>query len=262
MNEITNTKKRNKFTQFLYDEFVGTWKGFSKEKIKPVTLMLVVVNVTLLLISNIIAARSFEFAYFEDGVRMGLPIAMILYPAVITLSDTLAECDWKWTRRSCHLSFALNLLMVGCFEVAIAVTGGSDVSEFAILHNTWYLLIASLFSFYVGDLVNDTVFLKYKNKDKDKGLMKRCLVSTLFGQLLDSSIFIILGMHVFPILFGDVSLMSSFNHGHIISSLADPIGWANVFIMIGLQVIAKLAYEALLTPLIKWCTKVAKKEEN
>lgn len=247
---------------FIKNEFVGTWKGFGKEKIKPMTMMLVVSNVVLLLISNIIAARSFEFAYFENGIRLGLPIAMVLYPAVITISDVLAEVDWKWTRRSCHIGFAFNLLMVGCFELAVAVTGGSETSPFAILHNAWYLLIASLISFYFGDLINDLVFLRHKKKDQDKGLMKRCLLSTFFGQLLDSSIFIILGMHVFPVICGEASLMSSFNHGYFITSLSDPMGWANVFIMIGLQIVAKLAYEAILTPLIKWIAKVAKKEDS
>lgn len=240
----------------LFKDFTETWKGFSKEKIKPITMIMAILNVVLLLISNIIAARSFEFG-FINGIRFALPIAMILYPAVITISDTLAECDWKWTRRSCHIGFALNILMCIAFEIANAVS-----LDFEILHNTWYLLIASLLSFYFGDLVNDLVFLRHKNKDGEKGLVKRCLVSTFFGQLLDSSIFIILGMHVLPILFGEVSLMSSFSNGYLIVSLGDPIGWVNVFIMIALQIGAKLIYELALTPLIRWFVKLSKKEDK
>jgi uncharacterized PurR-regulated membrane protein YhhQ (DUF165 family) len=240
----------------MFKDFTETWKGFSKERIKPTTMILVVVNVVLLLISNIIAARAFEFG-FVNGIRFALPIAMILYPAVLTISDVLAQTDWKWTRRSCHIGFALNLVMCGAFEIANAVS-----SEFAILHNTWYLLIASLVSFYFGDLVNDLVFKKYKEQDGEKGLTKRCLLSTLFGQLIDSSIFIVLGMHVLPIWLGDgVSLMSSFSNGYIITNLSDPIGWANVGIMIGLQIVAKLFYELLLIPLIRWICKKASSEE-
>ena len=240
----------------MFKDFTETWKGFSKEKIKPMTMILVIINIAVLLISNIIAARSFEFG-FINGIRFALPIAMIMYPVVITISDVLAETDWKWTRRSCHIGFALNILMCGAFEIANMVS-----TEFAILHNTWYLLIASLVSFYFGDLVNDLIFLRHKEKDNKKGLMKRCLLSTLFGQLIDSSMFIILGMHVLPILCGEVSLMSSFANGYIITSLSDPIGWANVGIMIGLQISAKLVYETLLTPLIRWiCNKTTKAEE-
>ena len=151
----------------MFKDFTETWKGFSKEKIKPMTMILVIINIAVLLISNIIAARSFEFG-FINGIRFALPIAMIMYPVVITISDVLAETDWKWTRRSCHIGFALNILMCGAFEIANMVS-----TEFAILHNTWYLLIASLVSFYFGDLVNDLIFLRHKEKDNEKGLMKR-----------------------------------------------------------------------------------------
>ena len=42
------------------NEFVGTWKGFNDEKINPKILLLVIMNITCLLISNIIAVKTLD----------------------------------------------------------------------------------------------------------------------------------------------------------------------------------------------------------
>ena len=251
-----------KIGSFTKEEFVGTWRGISKEKISFSTFVLVTINVVALLVSNIIAARSFEFG-FVNGLRFALPIAVLIYPIVICISDTLAQQDWVWTRRSCHISFIANAFMVIMFEIAIAATGGRN-GDFAILSNAPYLLLASFVSFYLSDLVNDEIFKRLKEKDGDSNgkLVKRCVISTLFGQIVDASIFIILGMHVFPILANDVSLMSSFSKGYLITSLSDPIGWANVGIMIGLQIAVKVFYEFALSPIIIWLCNRSKKSKT
>ena len=69
------------------------------------------------------------------------------------------------------------------------------------------------------------------------------------------------GMHILPILCGDASLLSSFTNGYIITSFADPIGWANLGIMIGLQVAVKVLYQFVLLPLIIWICKPNKNKE-
>lgn len=248
----------------IKDDIVDTWKGFTKEQIKPKTVLLVIVNIIAFLISNIIAARSFELGFLDNGLRFALPIAVVIYPLAVALSNVLADTDWVWTRRSAHLSFVLNLFMVAMFEIAIAATGGRETGDFAILSNTWYLLIASMISFYFGDLITDLVFKKFKEKEGTSNgkLAKRCIVGTLCGQLVDATIFITLGMHVLPLLCGDASLLSSFTNGYIITSFADPIGWANLGIMVGLQVAVKVLYQFILLPLIIWICKPNKKEKE
>lgn len=249
----------------IYHDIVDTWKGITKENISISILLLVVVNVVALLVSNIIAARSFELGTLNNGIRFALPIAVIIYPIVISISDILSQKAWIWTRRSAHLGFILNLFMVIAFQIAITATGGKE-GDFAILFNSWYLLIASFLSFYLGDLIDDLVFKHLRNKDDEKGdskgkLLKRCVLSTVAGQIIDASIFIILGMHVFPLLCGDASLMSNFMTGNVITDISDPIGWANVGIMIGLQIGVKVLYEFILSPLIIWICKPNKNKQ-
>lgn len=231
---------KNLMKSFTSD-FTDTWKGFKKEKIKPFTLVLVIVNIVCLLVSNIIAAK--QFPLFTIGnLTVTLPTAVILYPIVLTISDLLAETDYIWTRRSCHLGFLLNLLMVGIFELAIIMPGATDLS---VLHSTSFMLLASMLSFYFGDLINDLVFLKLKTKDGEGNkLAKRCILSTLFGQLIDSTIFISFGMNIFPKLFLGFTYMT----------------WAQVGLAIIFQVIVKVLYEIILTPFIKMLCKKAKEK--
>lgn len=223
----------------MFKDLTETWKGFTSEKIKPLTLLLVIINVCCLLISNIIAAKTFPVVS-TDSFSLVLPCAIILFPIVITVSDMLGEIDYIWTRRSCHIGFLMNLLMVASFEIAIAMPGETDLS---VLHSTSFLLIASLISFYFGDLINDTIFLKLKMKDgTGNKLVKRCVLSTLFGQLVDSSIYITFGMHILPKLFLGFAFMS----------------WAQVGCAILLQVTIKVLYEFLLSPvIIKLCKATA-----
>lgn len=227
----------------MFKDLTETWKGFTKEKIKPLTLILVVVNVVCLLISNIIAAKTFPIIN-TNAFTIVMPCAVILFPIVITVSDMLGEVDYIWTRRSCHIGFLMNLLMVAAFEIAIIMPGETDLS---VLHSTSFLLIASLISFYFGDLINDTIFLKLKNKDGvGNKLVKRCIISTLFGQLVDSSIYMTFGMHILPKLFLGFEFMS----------------WAQVGCAILVQVTIKVLYEFLLSPIIiKLCKSATTTEE-
>lgn len=255
-----------KIAAFTKDEFVGTWKGFTKEKIKPLTLLLVVINVVCLLVSNIVAVKTFTLFSVGEGVKafsLALPTAVILYPVVLTISDMLAEIDFIWTRRSCHIGFVLNLFMVGIFTACIYIPGfinggadqGMSGSMGNVLGNTWFMLLASMISFYFGDLVNDTVFKKMKEKGNKSGksLFGRCVLSTLLGQLLDSSIFITLGMFLFPIAFTGKPYIG-YNWNDMCYGLWG--GWAAVIGTILLQVTVKTLYEILLSPIIiKLCRK-------
>lgn len=240
------------FINFWKDEFIGTWKGITKEKISFPLLLLVVCNIVLLLIANIIAAKTIVFGTLSNGIQFSVPSAVLCYClGSIVISDVLCQIDPsnKWTRRTCHLGFILNLIMVGIFELTIIIPGTTDMS---VLGNTWYMLIASCASFFIGDLCNDKIFKRLKEKEGQGNgkLIKRCILSTICGQLLDATIFITLGLQIFPgLLFG-----FTFTGG---SSLADPIGWANTGIMIFMQLAAKVLIELIVSPLVVWiCNKM------
>ena len=248
-----------KIKQGFYNEFVDTWKGITKESISFPIVLLVIANIFFLLTSNIIAVKTIVFGRV-NGLQFSVPCAVLCYSFSIIISDLLAELNFKWTRRSCHMGFFLNLLMVAIFELSIIVPG--EVSGFqeglSVLGTTWVMLIGSMLSFYVGDLCNDTVFKKLRDKDGEGNgkLVKRCMLSTVFGQLLDATIFIFLSLQLLP----GLVMRVTFTGG---SSLADPIGWANMGIMIGLQWAVKVFIEFAVSPLVVFiCNKYKKSHQE
>ena len=128
------------------------------------------------------------------------------------------------------------------------------------------MLLASMISFYFGDLLNDKEFKKYKLKEglTDRQIIKRCVLSTMAGQAIDASFFITLGLHIFPILLGQGSFVDfmSAGSGNIMADLSSGMGWLNVLIAITLQWIVKVLCEFVVSPLIlKICHKFRGKHE-
>lgn len=273
------TKVLNKVKSFFAaigratkEEFVGTWKGFSKEKTKPLTLVLTIINVVCLLLSNILAVKTVNLFSIGEGAKalqFAVPAAIILFPVVTTISDLLAQIDYKWTRRSCHIGFIMNLFMVAFFSLGIYIPGyingnpdqGASGAMNMVLGSTWFLLIASLVSFYVGDLANDLIFKKMREKgdNSSKSIFGRCITSTIFGQLLDSTIFISLGMYIFPKL---ISGKPFIGYNWDVMSYGPWNGWAAVLMTILFQVAMKIVYEILLSPLVIYIIKKVDKGEE
>lgn len=263
--------KEEKQFRFFRD-ITDTWKGFTKEKIKPLTLILVVLNVTCLLISNIIAVKTVALwpnvGSGNTFIEFKLPAAVILYSFAIIVSDVLCQVDYIWSRRSCHLGFILNLLMVLAFTATIYLPGnisgapdqGMSSMTGKVLGSSWFMLIASMLSFYFGDLANDTIFLKLKEKEGDSNskIIKRCVLSTALGQLLDSSIFITFGLFLLPKLVEGTPYIG-FDYSTM--SYGMWYGWASVLGSIVLQFTVKVTLEFILSPIILQICKKAKNIE-
>ena len=218
----------------------------SKEKLSPMLLLLAVIQIVALLISNIIAAKTFPlFTLSKWDLTIVMPCAVFLFPITYIISDIISEVyKYKWSRRVCWISFAMNLLMVICFEFAIMMPGETDLS---VLSSTWFLLISSLLSYMVGGWVNDITFKKMKQATKGKHLTSRILVSSVLGQFSDSLIYIPLGMYIFPKLVLGFTFMTI----------------PQVIICIILQPCLKLVIEVIVAPLTRYaCKKLTKVESD
>lgn len=207
---------------------------------KPVSVLqvsLTVLFVGALMISNIISARLFNFFGF------GMTCAVVVFPITYVLSDLFSEVyGYKWSRFTCYLAFAINLLAVGVFYLATclpAVIPTQAEAFNSILIGTFSCTMASFIAFVIGDLVNDKVFAKMKKKHEGlknhKGFAFRAILSSFAGELADSCIYLPLAFLVF----------------NPIMSVAD------VLIMIVLQVSLKMLYEAAILPLTTFLTKKA-----
>lgn len=147
------------------------------------------VFVACLLISNVLSAKTFTLG------NVVLPTAVIIFPIVYIVNDVLAEIyGFKKARNIIFLGFALNLLAVVAYSIAIALPAPAYAAEgaaafAAVLGSTWRILLASFAAYLVGSLVNASVMVKLKAR-LEKYLMFRCVLSTLLGEGIDAIIFI------------------------------------------------------------------------
>lgn len=169
------------------------------EKMSPLFMLLVVINTVVMLISNIIACKVFSIGFAV------LPCAVIVFPITYILSDVFSEVyGYKWSRRTAWIAFIMNLLMVGIFAIAIQMPGVDPAISSSmqnVLGTTPWALAASLLAYMIGDLMNDKVFRRFKERDGEKKFWLRALISSLVGEFCDSLIYIPLGMYLLPKLF-------------------------------------------------------------
>lgn len=161
-----------------------------EKKVSTAQVFLTVLSVVALLVGNILAGKQWQMPF---GITM--TTAVIVFPITYVLSDVFSEVyGYKWSRLTCYLGFAMNLLMVVCFELAII----APPSEFyenqagfaATLGSAPRILFASLLAYVVGDFANDKIFQKLKEKQGENGFQIRAIASSLVGELCDSAIFI------------------------------------------------------------------------
>ena len=153
--------------------------------------MLTGVFTASLIVSNIIAGKTFDFFSFT------LPCGVIIFPIIYIVNDVLAEVyGYEKARKVILLGFLMNLVAVICYNITILLPApvffeNSDAFS-VVLGSTLRLLVASFVAYLVGSLVNAKVMVLLKKWDEEK-LFFRCIISTLFGEGLDAVIFIFIG---------------------------------------------------------------------
>ena len=210
-----------------------------KERISFLQVCLTIVFVTAMLISNVITAKQ---VLLPGGITM--TGAVFIFPITYILSDVFSEVyGYKWSRVTCYFAFAMNLFMVIVFGLVIQTPAPSywtNQEAFAtVLGSTPRVMGASLLAYVIGDFVNDRVFRKMKEKHSDelKGFGWRAIISSFFGELCDSLVFL-------PIAFiGQMPL----------ETLAT---------MTVCQVLIKTGYEIIILPLTTLVAKKARKYEE
>lgn len=193
--------------------------NFTKKQTIYATLL--TVYSCMLIVSNIISNRTFEMLGYM------LPSAVIVFPIVYIINDVMTECfGLKMASRTIFTAFALNLVAVIFFNIAITLPTSQDFTPYStVLGNTVKALVASFTAYLVGSFINAAVMDRMKKVSNNK-LMLRCVISTLFGELCDASIFI-------SVMFAGI------------------LPFRAVIQMIVLQAVVKTAYEIIVYPVTR-----------
>ncbi|MDR3289664.1 MAG: queuosine precursor transporter [Rickettsiales bacterium] len=174
-----------------------------KEKYTFALVIAIIINTITLVISNILEVKS---TYFF-GTNLSISLGSILYPIIYLTSDVIQEFGgYKLSRQTSYIGLIIQLVVVLIFQLLIYIIPNEEsvwVQE--SLQNVFgaipALIVTSLFCAWLGDLINDKVFLIIQNKNNDttsKSYAKRAYISSIAGKIFDSGLFAIIAFWFFP----------------------------------------------------------------
>lgn len=147
--------------------------------------------VSVLLISNVASAKIVDFGWFTfDG-------GTLLFPLSYIFGDILTEVyGYKRSRKVIWLGFFSALMMSIIFIIVgklPSAPGWNNQEAYdAILGITPRIVLASLFAYLCGEFSNSYILAKIKIWTGEKWLWTRTIGSTVVGEFVDSTLFILI----------------------------------------------------------------------
>ena len=204
--------------------------------------------VTVLLVSNIVAVKLIHVGtlpfQFLGSDLLFLPAAMIVFPVSYIIGDVLTEVyGFKLARGVIWLGFicnALGALFIWLAGLIPAEIFWADQEAYdAILGQARWVLLGSFAAYLVGEFSNSMVLARLKHATEGRFLWLRTISSTVVGQGFDSFVFIFIA-------FG----------------IGGDLPTDQLFRIVLIQWVAKIAYEALATPLTYAVVTYLKRKEQ
>lgn len=199
-------------------------------------LTMCIVFCTCLIVANLIEIKTIDIG------PMTITAGFIVFPVSYIINDCVVEVyGFRRARLMIWLGFCVSLFVAVMLQLALALPGGSQW-EWQPQMETVYgvvprIMAASFLAFLCGSMVNAYVMSRMKKEKGERRFSIRAIVSTLFGEGVDSIIF-------FPIAFWGL-----YDYQIIIS-------------MIVTQMVLKTFYEILVLPLTLKIVKRVKSIEN
>ena len=198
--------------------------------------LLVSIFIVVLLISNALGQKICAIG----PLRLGG--AEILFPIAYIFGDVFTEVyGYAASRRAIWLGFMASGLMAVITAILVALPPAPDWPDQAIYAKVFLvvprMVIASLLAYCAGEFTNSYVLAKMKIWTQGKALWTRTIGSTVAGQAVDTSVFMVLA-------FG----------GRVRTSL--------VVNLIFSSYLVKVLYEAIATPLTYAVVNFLKRHEG
>jgi uncharacterized integral membrane protein (TIGR00697 family) len=177
-----------------------------------VFLVLCALNVTALLVANMIGVKlfTFELDLGAGPFKVEHTAGMLAFPVTFLLTDLINEFYGRQAARLvAWLSFAMALIAFGLVSLARAlptlegIPGTADEKSFELIFGGSSLMtLASIVAFLFGAMFDIAVFGFFKRLTRGRLVWLRATGSTLISQLLDSFIVTILFFQVGQLLVG------------------------------------------------------------
>ena len=209
-------------------------------------VIITAIFVTCLITANIIAVKVISL-----GPIM-LPAAIFIFPLSYIFGDILTEVyGYRQARKVIWLGFICNLIFVifvwiGQILPPAPFWEGQKAYE-SILGYTPRLLAASFLGYLAGEFTNSFILAKMKIMTQGRWLWSRTIGSTVFGQGLDTSIFITLAFIGTPS-FVPIMILYHWLAKTAIEALATPLTYAIVNFLKKKEAIDTYDYETNFNP--------------
>lgn len=190
-----------------------------------------------LLISNTLDTKLFSLG------PLSLPSGIILFPLAYIFGDVLTEIyGYSASRKVIWTGLIGLLLMVGTYKLAIILPADriwehQEAFE-AVLGRVPRIVIASISAYFIGEFCNSYVLAKIKVRMAGRNMPLRFVVSTIVGQAVDTTVFVLIAYSG-----------SDFSSGDFLRIILS--GWA-----------FKVAWEIIALPLTLPVVNYLKKAEN
>lgn len=195
----------------------------SRAKFSLTFLLLTVLFCVCLIVSNLMEIKTVSLG------PLTITAGFVVFPISYILNDCIVEIyGFARARFVIWLGFAMNLLASLLLQMAVWLPGSPEWTGQEAMSLVFgaapRIFVASFTAFLCGSMVNAYVMSRMKaSAGGESGFSLRAIVSTLWGESVDSAIF-------FPIAFAGV------------------LGWAEIGTLIVTQAVLKTLYEILILP--------------
>ena len=162
------------------------------EKSKKIYLYLAAIFIAALVVCNLIANK---FITIDLGFKTFVISAGVLpYPITFLITDILSEIyGKKKTARIVWAGFGASLFVLGVLLLAQQFTAieGSPVDDDTfnkVFGNSWRVIFASMTAYLCAQLIDVRIYHFWKQKTAGKHLWLRNNFSTVFSQLVDTTL--------------------------------------------------------------------------
>ena len=192
--------------------------------------------VAVYLISQVSSSKLFVVGSLQ------LPGAAVVFPLSYVFGDILTEVyGYDRTRRVIWAGFASAILMalvLWVVQILPPAPGWPDQPAYeAILGVVPRMVLGSITAYWAGEFTNSYIMAKMKLLTNGRHLWTRTVGSTVIGQAVDSTVFILV-------------------------AFAGRLPWGVLFQIAATLYMAKVVYEIAATPLTYWIVRQLKKAEG
>lgn len=201
----------------------------------PLTILTVLFCV-LLIISNLIEIKTVDLGWLQ------ITAGFVVFPLSYIINDCIVEVyGFSKARLVIWLGFAMSLMVSLFLQLAIVLPGSAEwtgqEAMASIYGNVPRIMGASFTAFLCGSMINAYVMAKMKLASGGRHFSARAIVSTLWGESVDSLIF-------FPVAFGGL------------------LPWDVILRLMVTQALLKTGYEVIILPVTIRTVRLLKRLEG